>query len=167
LEGVFYVVRPEAISRQLPVARDSWNTEIVLVQTQLSIVQFQESTSCEQCSVKEELPAQSLQLCFNCDIRSLAFVCYQTRNCVLYLLCVISAIVAINSLVKSEESTLLLPRAENKHVTIQTNSVVLVRKRTIPTERPPHVGEVSANFMRIEGVSWSAQRIPKAAISVS
>jgi hypothetical protein len=22
----------------------------------------------------------------------------------------------------------------------------LVRKRTIPTERPPHVGEVSANF---------------------
>jgi hypothetical protein len=28
----------------------------------------------------------------------------------------------------------------------QTNSVVLVRKRTIPTERPPHVGEVSDNF---------------------
>jgi hypothetical protein len=26
------------------------------------------------------------------------------------------------------------------------NSVTLVRKRTIPTERPPHVGEVSANF---------------------
>jgi hypothetical protein len=28
----------------------------------------------------------------------------------------------------------------------QTNSVVLVRKRTIPTERPPLVGEVSANL---------------------
>jgi hypothetical protein len=28
----------------------------------------------------------------------------------------------------------------------QTNSVALVRKRTIPTERPPPVGEVSANF---------------------
>jgi hypothetical protein len=28
----------------------------------------------------------------------------------------------------------------------QTKSVALVRKRTIPTERPPHVGEVSANF---------------------
>jgi hypothetical protein len=27
-----------------------------------------------------------------------------------------------------------------------TNSVVLVRKRTIPTERLPLVGEVSANF---------------------
>jgi hypothetical protein len=28
----------------------------------------------------------------------------------------------------------------------QLNSVVLVRKRTIPTERPQPVGEVSANF---------------------
>ena len=31
------------------------------------------------------------------------------------------------------------------------NSVALVRTRTIPTERPPPVGEVSANFLRIEG----------------
>jgi hypothetical protein len=30
--------------------------------------------------------------------------------------------------------------------TKKTNSVVLVRKRTIPTERPQPVGEVSANF---------------------
>jgi hypothetical protein len=28
--------------------------------------------------------------------------------------------------------------------------MVLVRKRTIPTERFPLVGEVSANFLRIE-----------------
>jgi hypothetical protein len=28
----------------------------------------------------------------------------------------------------------------------KTNSVALVRKRTIPTERPPHVAEVSVNF---------------------
>jgi hypothetical protein len=28
----------------------------------------------------------------------------------------------------------------------QLNSVVLVRKRTIPTERPQPIGEVSANF---------------------
>jgi len=28
----------------------------------------------------------------------------------------------------------------------QTNSVALVRERTIPTERPPPVGEVSAIF---------------------
>jgi hypothetical protein len=28
----------------------------------------------------------------------------------------------------------------------QTNSVVLVRKRTIPTERPQSADEVSANF---------------------
>jgi hypothetical protein len=31
-------------------------------------------------------------------------------------------------------------------VVIKTNSVALVRKRTIPTERPPHVSEISANF---------------------
>jgi hypothetical protein len=35
-------------------------------------------------------------------------------------------------------------------------SVALVRKQTIPTERPPRVGEVSANFLRVEGVAWSA-----------
>jgi hypothetical protein len=39
----------------------------------------------------------------------------------------------------------------------QTNSVVLLRERTIPTERPPLVGEVNANFL--EGVASSAQRI--------
>src|SRR5215468_7138171 len=31
------------------------------------------------------------------------------------------------------------------------NSVAVVRERTIPTERPPPVGEVSANLWRIEG----------------
>jgi hypothetical protein len=30
----------------------------------------------------------------------------------------------------------------------ELNSVVLVRKRTIPTERPQPAGEVSANFSR-------------------
>jgi hypothetical protein len=37
----------------------------------------------------------------------------------------------------------------------------LVRKRTIPTERPPLLGE-----LRIEGVAWSAQRIPLVVNSV-
>jgi hypothetical protein len=32
------------------------------------------------------------------------------------------------------------------HFNIKKNSGALVRKRTIPTERPPLVGEVSANF---------------------
>jgi hypothetical protein len=40
--------------------------------------------------------------------------------------------------------------------------MALVLKRTIPTERPPLLGEVSDNFLRIEGVAWSAQRIPTA-----
>jgi hypothetical protein len=42
------------------------------------------------------------------------------------------------------------------------NSMALVRKRTIPTERPPLVGEVSAKLLRVEGAKWSAQRIPTA-----
>jgi hypothetical protein len=36
--------------------------------------------------------------------------------------------------------------SEPKLSTTKLNSVALVRKRTIPTERPPLVGEVSANF---------------------
>jgi hypothetical protein len=40
------------------------------------------------------------------------------------------------------------------------NSVALVRKRTIPTERPLFVGEVSTNFCGQRDVAWSAQRIP-------
>jgi hypothetical protein len=36
----------------------------------------------------------------------------------------------------------------------------LVRKRTTPTERPPHVGEVTANFCGYRGIAWSLQRIP-------
>jgi hypothetical protein len=31
-------------------------------------------------------------------------------------------------------------------IALITNSMALVRERTIPTERPPTVGEVSANF---------------------
>jgi hypothetical protein len=43
---------------------------------------------------------------------------------------------------------------------IPANSVALVRERTIPTERPPLVGEVSANFCGERGVAWSVRRIP-------
>jgi hypothetical protein len=35
--------------------------------------------------------------------------------------------------------------------THHSNSVALVREHTIPTERPPLVGEASANFLWIEG----------------
>ena len=38
-----------------------------------------------------------------------------------------------------------------KTKTKKLNSVALVRERTILTEWPPPVGEVSANFLRIEG----------------
>jgi hypothetical protein len=46
------------------------------------------------------------------------------------------------------------------------NSVTWVRYRTIPTERPPLVGEITTNFLRIEGTAWSAWRIPTTVISV-
>jgi len=42
------------------------------------------------------------------------------------------------------------------------NSVALDRERTIPTERPPPVGEISANFCGWRGVTWSGQRVPTA-----
>jgi hypothetical protein len=49
---------------------------------------------------------------------------------------------AVHALDRATDMIGRIPIQENK----QTNSVALVRKRTIPTERPPHVGEVSANF---------------------
>jgi hypothetical protein len=45
------------------------------------------------------------------------------------------------------------------------NSVAWVRERTIPTKRPQLVGEVSANFLRIDGATRSAWRIPTAVFS--
>jgi hypothetical protein len=42
----------------------------------------------------------------------------------------------------------------------ELNSVALVSERTMPTERPPLVGEV-VPFLRIESVAWSEQRIPE------
>jgi hypothetical protein len=40
----------------------------------------------------------------------------------------------------------------------KVNSVALVCKRTMPTERPPLVGEVVPTFAD-SGCAWSAQRI--------
>jgi hypothetical protein len=60
---------------------------------------------------------------YSCYTRRLAFVCHQTRKCVLYLLCVISARVRINSLVKSGESTIYSCRLNPKHVTIYCQNI--------------------------------------------
>jgi hypothetical protein len=46
------------------------------------------------------------------------------------------------------------------------NSMVWVRERTTPTERPPRVGEVIVNFLGLEGATWLAWRIPTAVFSV-
>jgi hypothetical protein len=37
---------------------------------------------------------------------------------------------------------------------------ILVRKRTIPTDQPPLVSQVSADFCGYVSVAWSAQRVP-------
>jgi hypothetical protein len=49
--------------------------------------------------------------------------------------------------------------AEHHIVLGKENSVTSFRERNIPTKRLPLVDETSANFLRIEGVAWSAQRI--------
>jgi hypothetical protein len=67
-----------------------------------------------------------------------------------------------------------LTRSKTFNVLIRTlhntqkkkNSMVWVRKRTIPTEWPPLVGELISNFLRIEGATWSAWQIPTAVFSV-
>jgi hypothetical protein len=54
-----------------------------------------------------------------------------------------------NSILQQSASLLLTVREGGKHTDIfddNNNSVALVRERTIPTERPPLVGEVSANL---------------------
>jgi hypothetical protein len=51
----------------------------------------------------------------------------------------------------------LVPMATKK-----LNSMAVVRKQTIPTERPPLFGEISINLLRVEGFAWSAQQIPTA-----
>ena len=58
------------------------------------------------------------------------------------------------------ETCILLTTSETAKTKL--NSVALVRERTITTERPPPVGEVSANFWGWRGVTWSAQRVPTA-----
>jgi hypothetical protein len=48
----------------------------------------------------------------------------------------------------------------------QKNSVALIRKGTIPTERPPPVGEVSANFCRLRVLRGQRNEFPRPLISV-
>jgi hypothetical protein len=46
------------------------------------------------------------------------------------------------------------------------NSVALVRERTIPTERPPRVGEVSAKFCGYRVSRGQSNGFPRSLISV-
>jgi hypothetical protein len=53
-----------------------------------------------------------------------------------------------NNIVFTIKPTSFFPQISN---VTKTNSVASVRKRTIPTERPPFVGDVSANFLTKAG----------------
>jgi hypothetical protein len=55
-------------------------------------------------------------------------------------------------LLKQQQNGLETNQIDGLLLTITiNNSVALVRERTIPTERPPLVDEVTANILRIEG----------------
>jgi hypothetical protein len=58
------------------------------------------------------------------------------------------------------------PRRSGEININMNNSMVWIPEWTIPTERPPLVGEVFANFLQIEGATWSAWRIPTAVFSI-
>jgi hypothetical protein len=49
-----------------------------------------------------------------------------------------------------------------EHTTLKIKLRSLSPQTNIPTERPLLVGEVSANFCKVESVGWSAQQIPMA-----
>jgi hypothetical protein len=53
------------------------------------------------------------------------------------------------------------PSYRCKATKLKLNSVALVRKRYIPTERPP-LSAKYCRLLRVEGVTCSAQRIPTA-----
>jgi hypothetical protein len=58
-------------------------------------------------------------------------------------------------------------RALSNLTDLKLNSVAVVRKRTNPTERPPRVGEVSANLLRGERVlRGQRNEFPQPLISV-
>ena len=52
----------------------------------------------------------------------------------------------MNEVCEPLQGSSLVEIGENDVQKKKKNSVALVRERTIPTERPPPVGEVSANF---------------------
>ena len=77
----------------------------------------------------------------------------QTHTDVNFLLCIfeIRMMMAIyifcsKHVADLPEKDIVVCRLKYFLLTDKKNSVALVRKRTIPTERPPPVGEVSANF---------------------
>jgi hypothetical protein len=57
--------------------------------------------------------------------------------------------------------------SNSRQQTNKTNCVALVRKRTLPTEWPPLVGEVSANFSGYRVSRGQRNESPRPLISIS
>jgi hypothetical protein len=77
--------------------------------------------------------------------------------------------ILINMTFKDNYLNIPMPSTKHKlanYKSCSKNSIAWVHEQTIPTDRPPLVSEVSANFCRQWGVAWSAQRIPIAVILV-
>jgi hypothetical protein len=65
----------------------------------------------------------------------------------------------------SEERIFIVTAVKTSSIKKNLNSVAVVRKRTIPTERPPLVGEVSANFCRYRVLRGQLNEFPRPLIS--
>jgi hypothetical protein len=88
----------------------------------------------------------------NCTRReipnNMIIVRYSTTICHLVQKFLRGTVTRTDRRIRGYRSQFVLHRTSNSdQILLQTtNSVVLVRKRTIQTKRPPLVGEVSANF---------------------
>jgi hypothetical protein len=87
-------------------------------------------------------------------------VCYKDNFTCLYFIIIIIIIikllmlfVGILTYLKPKVFAIVASYTDTFLINNNNNSVALVRERTIPTERPPIVGEVSASFCGYRGVA--------------
>jgi hypothetical protein len=76
---------------------------------------------------------------------------------------VVVGIPTLNKQSKYSQTAEFHPSSTKK---LKLNSVAIVRKRTIPTERPPLVGQVSANLCGLRVLRGQRNEFPRPLISV-
>jgi hypothetical protein len=113
------------------------------------------------------------QICAICDFRVVANVLFSLRNLLMRLLILTYRFhggLAPNPLTEKEAASCTRHR-DSLTVRIfyqrpKKNSGPLARQRTIPTERPPLVGEISANFSEQRVSRGQRNESPRPLISV-